>query len=60
MEMRALGRSGLQAKSFAFGGNVFGWTADEKTSHAMLDMCVNRPSYWHPFRCSGDSTPGRA
>ena len=40
MELRALGRSGLQARPFAFGGNVFGWTADEKTSHAMLDMCV--------------------
>lgn len=40
MDVRALGRSGLKAKPLAFGGNVFGWTADEATSHAMLDMCV--------------------
>ena len=29
MKMRALGRSGLQVSPLAFGGNVFGWTADE-------------------------------
>lgn len=41
MDLRALGRSGLKANPLAFGGNVFGWTADEKTSHTLLDMCVD-------------------
>ena len=31
MERRALGGSGLQVSRLCFGGNVFGWTADEKT-----------------------------
>lgn len=34
---RTLGRSGIEISPFAFGGNVFGWTADEKTSFALLD-----------------------
>ena len=33
MQLRALGRSGLR-RAVAFGGNVFGWTADEATSFA--------------------------
>ncbi|WP_105370375.1 aldo/keto reductase [Neorhizobium huautlense] len=37
MELRALGRTGLSISPVVFGGNVFGWTADEKTSFAMLD-----------------------
>ncbi len=37
MEFRKLGRSGLSLAPLMFGGNVFGWTADEKTSHALLD-----------------------
>ena len=32
MQLRALGRSGLAVAPLAFGGNVFGWTADEATS----------------------------
>ena len=32
MRLRPLGRSGLQVAPLAFGGNVFGWTADEATS----------------------------
>jgi aryl-alcohol dehydrogenase-like predicted oxidoreductase len=35
--MRPLGRTGLSIAPVVFGGNVFGWTADEKTSFAMLD-----------------------
>lgn len=40
MEMRNLGHSGLQVAPLAFGGNVFGWTADEKASFALLDAFV--------------------
>ncbi len=40
MQMRPLGRSGLQVAPLAFGGNVFGWTADESTSFALLDAFV--------------------
>jgi aryl-alcohol dehydrogenase-like predicted oxidoreductase len=37
MELRALGRTGLSVSPVVFGGNVFGWTADEKTSFDLLD-----------------------
>ena len=37
MKKRALGRTGLSISPIVFGGNVFGWTADEKTSFALLD-----------------------
>ena len=38
MDMRPLGKSGLKTAPLAFGGNVFGWTADEKTSFGLLDQ----------------------
>jgi aryl-alcohol dehydrogenase-like predicted oxidoreductase len=38
---RELGRSGLKVLPIAFGGNVFGWGADEKTSFALLDAFVD-------------------
>jgi len=41
MEMRPLGRSGLEVTPLCFGGNVFGWTADEATSHRLLDAFVD-------------------
>ena len=41
MEMRTLGRSGLQVCPLMLGGNVFGWTADEKTSFRILDTFVD-------------------
>lgn len=41
MQRRPLGRSGLKVVPFAFGGSVFGWTADEPTSMALLDRCVD-------------------
>jgi aryl-alcohol dehydrogenase-like predicted oxidoreductase len=41
MQLRPLGRSGLQVAPLAFGGNVFGWTADERTSFALLDAFVD-------------------
>ena len=40
MEIRPLGRSGLSIAPLMLGGNVFGWTADEATSHAILDAFV--------------------
>ncbi len=41
MEKRQLGKSGLSFAPIAFGGNVFGWTADEATSHKLLDAFVD-------------------
>jgi aryl-alcohol dehydrogenase-like predicted oxidoreductase len=37
MHLRPLGRTGLSIAPVVFGGNVFGWTADEKTSFDLLD-----------------------
>jgi Predicted oxidoreductases (related to aryl-alcohol dehydrogenases) len=65
MERRALGNSGLQAAPLALGGNVFGWTADEATSFAILDRFVdagfslvdtaNSYSTWVPGHQGGES-----
>src|SRR3954469_9065129 len=41
MEKRRLGRSALLLAPLAFGGNVFGWTADEKESFKLLDGFVS-------------------
>ena len=41
MEMRRLGRSDLKVAPLVLGGNVFGWTADEPTSFAVLDAFVD-------------------
>ncbi|MBI1686503.1 aldo/keto reductase [Caulobacter hibisci] len=41
MSPRPLGRSGLSIAPLVFGGNVFGWTADEKTSHRLLDAFID-------------------
>jgi aryl-alcohol dehydrogenase-like predicted oxidoreductase len=38
--LRKLGSSGLQVFPLALGGNVFGWTADEAQSFAVLDAYV--------------------
>ncbi len=40
MQLRPLGRSALQVAPLCLGGNVFGWTADEKASFAVLDAFV--------------------
>lgn len=37
MEMRTLGRTGLEVAPLCLGGNVFGWTADEAASFEVLD-----------------------
>ena len=65
MQLRPLGRSGLSVAPFCFGGNVFGWTADEATSHALLDRYVgaggnfidtaNVYSAWAPGHVGGES-----
>lgn len=65
MEKRELGRSGLSIAPLMLGGNVFGWTADEKTSHAILDAFVaggfnaidtaDVYSAWVPGNSGGDS-----
>jgi aryl-alcohol dehydrogenase-like predicted oxidoreductase len=65
MEKRPLGRSGLHAAPLALGGNVFGWTADEATSFAILDRFVERGfdlidtantySTWVPGHVGGES-----
>jgi aryl-alcohol dehydrogenase-like predicted oxidoreductase len=40
MQLRQLGRSELHVAPLCLGGNVFGWTADEPTSFAVLDAYV--------------------
>ncbi len=65
MEFREIGRSGLKVAPLAFGGNVFGWTADEKTSFDLLDGFVDAGlnlvdtadmySVWVPGHVGGES-----
>ncbi|MBV9396161.1 MAG: aldo/keto reductase [Methylobacteriaceae bacterium] len=65
MKKRRLGRSDLEVAPFCFGGNVFGWTADEKTSFALLDAFVDAGfdffdtadaySRWVPGHSGGES-----
>lgn len=65
MEKRELGKSGLIVHPFVFGGNVFGWTADEKTSFGLLDAFVDGGfnfvdtadvySKWAPGHTGGES-----
>lgn len=62
---RTLGRSGIQVGPLAFGGNVFGWTADEPTSFRLLDAFVDSGlnlidtadvySTWAPGHRGGES-----
>src|SRR5258708_18091547 len=40
LSRRKLGNSGLEISPIVFGGNVFGWTADEATSFRLLDAFV--------------------
>ena len=65
MQTRQLGRSGLLVSPLCFGGNVFGWTADEPTSHSLLDAWVDAGmnfidtadvySTWVPGHSGGES-----
>jgi aryl-alcohol dehydrogenase-like predicted oxidoreductase len=40
LSKRKLGNSGLEIAPIVFGGNVFGWTADEATSFRLLDAFI--------------------
>lgn len=65
MQKRKLGRSGPEIAPLVFGGNVFGWTADEATSSGLLDRFVERGfnaidtadlySSWAPGLSGGES-----
>lgn len=65
MEHRQLGRSELRVAPLCFGGNVFGWTADEATSFRLLDRFVDAGlnfidtadvySVWVPGHTGGES-----
>ncbi|MEW9584426.1 aldo/keto reductase [Paraburkholderia sp. DGU8] len=41
MHLHTIGTSSLQVAPLVFGGNVFGWTADERTSFSILDAFVD-------------------
>jgi aryl-alcohol dehydrogenase-like predicted oxidoreductase len=41
MQHRKIGTSDLQVAPLVLGGNVFGWTADERTSFSILDAFVD-------------------
>ena len=41
MNRRKLGNTGFDVAPLAFGGNVFGWTVDERTSFRLLDAFVD-------------------
>lgn len=65
MQRRKLGRTGFEVAPLAFGGNVFGWTADEATSFRLLDAFVaagcnlidtaDSYSHWVPGHKGGES-----
>ena len=65
MEQRLIGTSGLQVEPISLGGNVFGWTADDSTSFAILDAFVDAGgtmidtadvySSWVPGHSGGES-----
>jgi len=65
MQKKLLGKSTLNVAPLAFGGNVFGWTADEARSFELLDEFVDKGfnlidtanvySAWVPGRSGGES-----
>ncbi|MGA2127656.1 MAG: aldo/keto reductase, partial [Xanthobacteraceae bacterium] len=65
MDKRKLGSSELEIAPLVFGGNVFGWTADEATSFRLLDAfvaagfdCIDTAdvySRWAPGNSGGES-----
>ena len=65
MEKRRLGNSELMVSPLCFGGNVFGWTANEQTSFNLLDRftdagfnfidTANSYSSWVPGNKGGES-----
>lgn len=65
MQQREIGKSGIKIAPLMLGGNVFGWTADEAASHAILDAFVDAGgsaidtadvySNWVPGHAGGES-----
>ena len=65
MQKRPLGLSGLMVAPVILGGNVFGWTADEAASFAVLDAATDAGlnaidtadvySRWVPGHTGGES-----
>src|SRR5919202_684662 len=65
MDKPRVGRSSLHVSPLCFGGNVFGWTADEATSFALLDALLDAGvtfidtadvySAWAPGNRGGES-----
>ena len=65
MQKRQLGKTGLEISSLVFGGNVFGWTADQATSFKLLDAFLaggfnavdtaDVYSTWAPGHAGGES-----
>ncbi len=65
MQKRRLGNSTLEVAPLTFGGNVFGWTADQAMSHRLLDGFVDAGfnfidtadvySRWHTGNRGGES-----
>jgi aryl-alcohol dehydrogenase-like predicted oxidoreductase len=65
VKKRKLGRTGLEIAPLVFGGNVLGWTADERTSFDLLDRFVDAGlnaidtadvySSWAPGNKGGES-----
>jgi len=65
MQLRPLGRSGLQVSPLCLGGNVFGWTVDEALSFRLLDAWLDAGfnfvdtadvySSWVPGHVGGES-----
>ncbi len=65
MQKRTIGKSDLHVAPLAFGGNVFGWTADEATTFKLLDAFVaggfnlidtaDSYSNWAPGHQGGES-----
>ncbi len=65
MKKKPLGKSGMSVAPLALGGNVFGWTIDEKKSFEVLDAFVdagfdlidtaNVYSVWKPGNQGGES-----
>jgi aryl-alcohol dehydrogenase-like predicted oxidoreductase len=65
MKKRQLGHSGIEVPTLCFGGNVFGWTADEKRSFELLDALLESGlnfvdtadsySHWAPGNHGGES-----
>lgn len=65
MKKRPLGKTGFDIAPLVFGGNVFGWTIDEKASFDVLDAFVDHGfdaidtadaySRWKPGNTGGES-----